>query len=62
LCRICQSIRRFSDAPKLGRIVLRVFRQEPDFSISTYAKGLAYRNPEDLERIAEGLRRAGLPD
>ena len=39
-----------------------VLRQEPDFSISAYAKGLAYRNPEDLARIADGLRRAGLPE
>ena len=39
-----------------------VLRQEPEFSISAYAEGLAYRNPGDRERIADGLRRAGLPD
>ena len=39
-----------------------VLRQEPDFSIAAYAKGLAYRNPADLQRIADGLRTAGLPD
>jgi adenylate cyclase len=39
-----------------------VMRQEPDFSIGAYAKGLSYRNPSDLERIADGLRRAGLPE
>ena len=39
-----------------------VIRQEPDFSVSAYAKGLSYRNPEDLQRIADGLRRAGLPE
>jgi TolB-like protein/predicted TPR repeat methyltransferase len=38
-----------------------VLRQEPQFSISAYAKGLSYRNPADLERIVEGLRQAGLP-
>ena len=36
--------------------------REPGFSISAYAKGLAYRNPGDSQRIVDGLRRAGLPD
>ena len=39
-----------------------VLREEPGFSISAYAKGLAYRNPGDSQRIVDGLRRAGLPD
>lgn len=39
-----------------------VLRQEPGFSIKAYTSGLSYRNPSDLERIAEGLRRAGLPE
>ena len=50
---------RREEAREVAREVLE---QEPDFSIAAYAKGLAYRNPEDLERIADGLRRAGLPD
>jgi hypothetical protein len=37
-------------------------RQEPEFSIEAYTRGLSYRNPSDLERIAGGLRQAGLPE
>jgi len=40
----------------------QVLQQDPDFSISAYAKGLSYRNSSDLRRIVEGLRRAGLPE
>jgi tetratricopeptide (TPR) repeat protein len=39
-----------------------VLRQETDFSIKAYTAGLSYRNPNDLERIADGLRQAGLPE
>ncbi len=39
-----------------------VLRQEPDFSIKAYISGLSYRNPADSERIADGLRQAGLPE
>jgi adenylate cyclase len=39
-----------------------VLRQEPGFSISGYAMGLSYRNRSDLERITDGLRKAGLPE
>ncbi len=39
-----------------------VLAQEPKFSIAAYTAGLAYRNPLDVERIAEGLHRAGLPE
>jgi len=39
-----------------------VLLQEPNFSIAAYAAGLSYRNPADIDRIAEGLRVAGLPD
>jgi tetratricopeptide (TPR) repeat protein len=50
---------RLDEAREAAREVLE---QEPDFSIAAYAKGLAYRNPEDRARIADGLRRADLPD
>jgi len=39
-----------------------VLRQEPKFSITAYTRGLAYRNPGEIQRIAEGLRKAGLPE
>ena len=38
-----------------------VLRWSPEFSIGSYAAGLAYRNPEDLKRITDGLEKAGLP-
>ena len=46
---------RLDEAREAARDVLR---QEPDFSIKAYTSGLSYRNPADLERIAEGLRQA----
>jgi TolB-like protein/Tfp pilus assembly protein PilF len=39
-----------------------VLEQEPGFSIAAYTAGLSYRNPADVERIAEGLRKTGLPE
>ena len=50
---------RQDEAQEVARDVLR---QEPDFSIKAYTNGLAYRNPADRERIADGLRQAGLPE
>jgi TolB-like protein/Tfp pilus assembly protein PilF len=45
-----------------GEAARDVLRKEPEFSIKAYTSGLSYRNPEDIERIAEGLRAAGLPN
>jgi TolB-like protein/Tfp pilus assembly protein PilF len=59
LASVLGELGRLDEAQEAAREVLR---EEPDFSISAYAKGLAYRNPEDLQRIADGLRRAGLPE
>jgi adenylate cyclase len=39
-----------------------VLRQEPDFSIRAYSRGLSYRDPADIKRVADGLRAAGLPE
>jgi adenylate cyclase len=39
-----------------------VLRQEPGFSIKAYTAGLSYRHPADVERIANGLLQAGLPE
>jgi adenylate cyclase len=50
---------RKDEAPEAAHDVLR---QEPNFTINAYMAGLSYRNPSDLERIAEGLRQAGLPE
>ena len=39
-----------------------VLKINPDFSIKTYVNDLAYRDPAENLRIAEGLRHAGLPE
>ncbi len=39
-----------------------VLRLNPDFTINKYVDGLAYSNPTENLRFAEGLRKAGLPE
>jgi hypothetical protein len=39
-----------------------VLQHEPRFSIARYIAGLSYRNQADIDRIADGLRAAGLPE
>jgi tetratricopeptide (TPR) repeat protein len=50
---------REEEAKKAAR---EIYRLEPKFSIKAYMEGLSYRNPSDLARIEEGLKKAGLPD
>jgi len=50
---------RLDEARDAAREVLG---QSSNFSIKAYAAGLSYRDPSDRERIAEGLRQAGLPE
>jgi adenylate cyclase len=50
---------RESDAQKS---VSEIFRLDPDFSIKKYMKGLSYRDPAELARFEDGLRKAGLPE
>ena len=50
---------REEEAKKAAR---EIYRLEPEFSIKAYMEGLSYRNPSDLARIEEGLKKAGLPD
>ena len=47
------------EAREAWREALRV---NPDYSIEQRRKVLPYKNPEDYERIVEGLRKAGLPE
>jgi len=39
-----------------------VFRVNPNYSLEHRREVLPYKNPEDFERIVEGLRKAGLPE
>ncbi len=41
--------------------VSEILRIDPGFSIKKYSEGLSYKNPADLARFEDGLRRAGLP-
>ncbi len=47
-----------SEAREAWRELLRV---NPNYSIEQRRKVLPYKNPEDFERVVEGLRKAGLP-
>ncbi|MFQ5545397.1 MAG: adenylate/guanylate cyclase domain-containing protein [Acidiferrobacterales bacterium] len=40
----------------------KLFELDPDFTISSYAKFLRYKNPADLDHYLDGLRKAGLPE
>jgi adenylate cyclase len=39
-----------------------VFRVSPNYSLEHRREVLPYKNPEDFQRIVEGLRKAGLPE
>ena len=47
------------EAREAWREALRV---NPAYSLEHRRKALPYKNPDDFERVAEGLRKAGLPD
>jgi adenylate cyclase len=36
-------------------------RVNPSYSLEQRRKVLPYKNPEDFDRVVEGLRKAGLP-
>lgn len=59
LASVLGELGRSDEAREAARDLLA---QEPDFSIAAYTAGLSYRNPSDIERIADGLRKAGLPE
>ena len=59
LSSVLGELDRLDEAKATARQILRL---APDFSINGYADGLAYKNPNDLERVVLGLRAAGLPD
>jgi hypothetical protein len=46
------------DAHEAWREALRI---NPNYSLEHRRKVLPYRNPDDFERVVEGLRKAGLP-
>jgi adenylate cyclase len=50
---------QFEEAREAWREALRV---NPAYSLEHRRKVLRYKNPEDFERVVEGLRKAGLPE
>ena len=44
------------------RTVATILRLDPDFSIKKYVGRLSYRDPAELKRFEDGLRKAGLPE
>ena len=42
--------------------ISKIYELEPNFSVSSYVKGLSYRNDADRQRIKDGLVKAGLVD
>ena len=42
--------------------VSEILRLNPDFSIKEYMAGVSYRDSADMERVENGLRKAGLPE
>jgi tetratricopeptide (TPR) repeat protein len=59
LASVLGELGRVDEAQAAARDVLA---QEPNFSIQSYAAGLSFRNPEDLQRVVNGLHAAGLPE
>ena len=47
------------EAREAWREALRV---NPNYSLEHRRKVLPYKNPDDFERVVEGLRKAGLPE
>ena len=50
---------RWEEAREAWREALRI---SPDYSLEHRRKVLPYKNPDDFERVVEGLRKAGLPE
>ena len=50
---------RMEDAKRTAAAILRL---EPNFSIKKYIGRLSYRDPAELTRFEDGLRKAGLPE
>jgi adenylate cyclase len=49
---------REAEARAVAETILKL---DPSFSIAEFAKALTYRDPEELDRVVQGMRQAGLP-
>jgi len=59
LASILGELGRKEDAKRTAAVILRL---EPNFSIEKYVGRLSYRDPTELTRFEDGLRKAGLPE
>ncbi len=59
LASILGELGREEDAKRTAAVILRL---EPNFSIEKYVGRLSYRDPTELTRFEDGLRKAGLPE
>ena len=56
-------MRLSSDEPPTPRNISRLLRQlDPGLRVSNLGERINLRRAEDRERLAEGLRKAGLPE
>ncbi len=46
----------------MERRLAAILRLSPGFSINTYIGELSYRDPAELARFEDGLRKTGLPE
>lgn len=58
LAAACAQLARFTEARAAAADVLRI---EPNFTIREWRRTAVYKNPEDADRLFDGLRKAGLP-
>ncbi len=59
LAASCAQMGRFDEARAAWDEALRV---NPSYSLEQRRKVLPYKNPQDFKRLADGLRKAGLPE
>ena len=45
-----------------SRVSGEIVDLHPEFTITSYARRLSYRDPAQLDRFVDGLRKAGLPE
>jgi len=58
--RLAASYAQLDRLDEARAMAVEVLKINPDFSIATFAKTQAYKNPADLEHYLDGLRKAGL--
>jgi adenylate cyclase len=65
--RVCREVAAVAYA-ELGRLdearveATEAHRLDPDFTLTSAPDVLPFKNPQDLRRFLEGLRKAGLPE